>query len=153
VLLGEGLDLVVERRGRRHTFRDMKGYAMLAPANAEERKPGSGRLFLVAAEGNETNPSGSARAVETFRMWTHRDPDRTLKLEVPDSIGYRIGRVIRIGYRSDKFRRRAGTWVDYEHDFAEPFPVLYATTTTGEGARGYVLTGGRFVIGSRGIED
>ena len=75
-------------------------------------------------------------------------------LDVPDAIEWRQGRVLRIGYRSDKWSRR-GAMHDYDHDFTEAGhrpPLIYTNTQSLGRARAALITGGDMAITEGGID-
>ena len=154
-MLGHVLDLQFELEGLRTVVTQWAGWAMLADPDAMERSPGRARLYLVPfrPEGTHTVLAGAA-AEETYQRWHSRNPKRRLVLDVPDAIGCFQGRVLRIGYRSDKWSRR-GRVHDYDHDFREGgalAPLLYTDSRALERARGAVIVGGDMRVTPRGID-
>lgn len=152
--LGRALDVVIERNdGEREKWDEIRGFQLLAPADAMDRSPGAGRLYVVAGKLEDREPvelGDHADAEHTYQQWHRRPADVTGRIEVPDAIGVPLGRAIRIGYKSDKFGRK-GAEVAYEHDFSEPYPRVYVTSR--KAPRAMVLSGGNFTVSGRGIED
>jgi hypothetical protein len=154
VRLGSILDIDLELGGLRKRVDEFKGFHVLAGENGIESGPGRSRLFLVPGKlenlpDEEASPSGA----RTFETWTGRPPDKMGELETPQAIGYYQGRVLRIGYRSDKWDRSRP--VDYDHDFTERGgrpPKLYTDRPSFADSTGAVIAGGDFVITARGIE-
>ncbi len=89
-----------------------------------------------------------------YAQWHQREPKRARKLDFKsDAVGVLLGRVERIGYRSDKFGRR-NKMHDYDHDFRERGgrpPKLWIDAKTVQGAHTAIITGGDFVVRAEGI--
>lgn len=154
VLLGTVLDLQVEHDDMRTTVTHWKGWALLADADAMDRAPGRARLFLAPMIPEGRRERQSADAEETYARWHERNPRKVLQLDVPDEFRNLQGRVLRIGYRSDKWTRR-GNARDYDHDFREGgalAPLIYTNTRTLQGARGACITGGDMRVTEAGID-
>ena len=152
VRLGSVLDLDVQRHQYRYDIDEFKGWNMLATENGADQRAGYARLYLVSGE-LENNPElePSEAGAETFKTWHRRRPDKIGELETPESIGYYQGRVLRIGYKSDKWGRSD---VEYDHSFFESGtpPKLYTDAPKIEDSTAAIITGGNFTISSRGIE-
>jgi hypothetical protein len=158
VQLGTVLDLdVTTEHGTRLFVKEWRGWLMLTGEAGMDAAPGRARLFLVKATRRATlGPDAvSDRAAETFARWNERDAATAFELNgLPDSIAYYQGRVLRIGYRSDKWNAR-GKRVDYDHDCQERGgkpPRLYSSNASIERSRAAVLVGGSMHITERGIE-
>lgn len=146
--LGRALDLVIEDDGRR-TLLPLAGSLLLAPADAFDRAPGAGRIYIVRGKlEDERAPESGEKGAEAFRKWHARAPDLVGYIDTPPPAGERIGRAVRIGYASDKWTK-PGEFVEYEHDFTTPGPLVYSTGE--ERPRALILVGGRFTITKRGI--
>jgi hypothetical protein len=153
-MLGRVLDLQVERDGHRITVTGWAGWALLTDPNAMDRAPGRARLYLAPWKPAGKRALRNAAAEETYAAWHARNPKQRLELDVPDELGAYQGRVIRIGYRSDKWGRR-GSSHDYDHDFREgrhTAPKLYTDTRNIDRARGAVIVGGDMRVTERGID-
>lgn len=154
-MLGHALDLEVEDDEQRWTFPFSPGQmVVLAPADAMDRSPGGGRLFLIrdARHNLEELDGGEYNAAaRTYEGWTdggHR-ANEVADLEVPNHFREKVGRAVRLDYRSDKFGRR-GNFTDYTHEFSEPGPLVYYSDHPVEG---YALVAGVFQVSPRGIVD
>lgn len=148
--LGRALDIVIEDDGRR-TKLALRGSLLLAPVDAFDRRAGAGRLFIVRGKLEDTRaPTAGEKGAEAFKKWHARPADLVGYVDTPPPAGVLIGRAVRIGYASDKWNR-ARSFVDYEHDFTAPGPLVYSTGE--ERPRALVLVGGRFTITNRGIVD
>ena len=148
--LGRALDLVCEDDGARSKL-SLRGCLLLAPPDAFQRAPGSGRIYIVRGKLEDTRePNASEKGAEAFKRWHSRAADLVGYVDTPPPAGVLLGRGVRIGYASDKWNR-AGRSVDYEHDFTAPGPLVYSTGE--ERPRALVLVGGRFTVTNRGIVD
>lgn len=152
---GTVLDLQVEHRRKRELVTRWKGWCMLVGENAMRAAPGRARLYLVKGK---LEPTGKARtkasALETYERWHQRAADKIGELDVPDEITHKQGRVIRIGYRSDKWNRR-GSMVDYDHSFLEDghrAPWLYTDAASLSKSTAAVIVGGDMAITEGGID-
>lgn len=156
--LGTLLDLTVSSGDHRMRIDDWKGWLLLAPPDAFERKAGQGRLYLVkgklGADFDEERALQILRnAGDTYAKWHKREHERVRALNVADGVGILIGRAERIGYRSDKWGRRGKTH-DYDHDFRERGgvpPKVWCDSPHAGKARTAVITGGDFVVRQEGI--
>jgi hypothetical protein len=96
-----------------------------------------------------------ADAGATYEAWHEREPERVTELdELPDVIGVYIGRAQRIGYSSDKWKKR-GKPVDYDHDYTEPgyeAPEVWADRLDLARAHAIVIIGGNQRITPEGID-
>ncbi len=156
--LGTILDLTVTHGAHRLRIDEWKAWQLLAPVDAMHRTHGAGKLYLVAHElGDDFDPTTTERLLqqcgETYGVWHQRDAERVRKLETGNGAGVLLGRVERIGYRSDKFGRRGRTH-DYDHDFRERGgkpPKLWIDAKTIGAAKTAVISGGDFVVRAEGI--
>lgn len=158
VQYGTVLDVLFAVGNQRITVTEWRGWHMLVSEHAMDTAAGRAKLFLVRGtiskrkllRGDEHD-----RAQEQYERWHQRDARALGELKnLPDSIGHRQGRVLRIGYRSDKWGRRGAT-NDYDHDFLEDggkAPWLYTNTARIEAARAAVIVGGSMAITEGGID-
>lgn len=148
--LGYALEVVItEGELIYHAEFDRQEKALLARADAFDRDPGYGRLYIIDAKPVGERAIRESEAADAYRDWHKgRDPDRVTELEGPEAFDQRIGRATRILYSSDKFHDR-GDFVDYEHDFSEPGPLVYYA----DRPEGFALVGGSFTVDPRGIVD
>jgi len=158
VLYGTVLDLTFATGNQRVFVREWRGWQMLVSDRAMESAPGRAKLYLVkgriakrkALQGDEHD-----RAQEQYERWHQRDAAAIGQIvDIPDVIAHRQGRVLRIGYRSDKWSRR-GNHKDYDHDFLEDggtAPLLYTNTKQIERARAAIIVGGTMAITEGGID-
>lgn len=156
VLLGSVLDLDVARYQYRLRVDAFDGWTMLAAENAIDQRPGYAKLYLVKGdmEPTEEPPEDYDYGSETYSAWYQRDPEKIGDLSVANDIGYYQGRVLRIGYRSDKYHK-PGEEVDYDHLFIESggtAPKIYTDRPRMEDSKTAVIVGGDFKISERGIE-
>jgi len=154
VALGTVLDLSIAPSARERIFvTEWRGWWLLTTPDAMDRAPGYARLFLAAGRAERTDEAPNGAAAETFTAWHARDADRVVELEVPSRLPHVQGRLLRLGYRSDKWARR-GQWDDYEHDFSERGgapPLLYTDRADIEDSSAALVVGGDMVITERGI--
>lgn len=155
---GSVLDLTIATRDLRILIDEWQGWQMLVSERAMLAAPGRAKLYLVrgairskvALEGDELD-----QAQEQYERWHLRNAQSVGEIvDIPGVIGYRQGRVMRIGYRSDKWTRR-GRHRDYDHDFTEDGhrpPWLYTNTRAIERARAAVIVGGDMSITEGGID-
>lgn len=152
--LGTVLDCVVRvEGGTLLTIDEWRGWLLLTDENALERQ--RPKLYLVAPrELNEPAPRKNYEpATATYEGWHKRRGLEVRVYDVPPRFPWLLGRAQRIGYRSDKWRRR-GKPVDYEHDFNEGGgvpPLVYLSARGLAQARGAVLVGGSMKVTERGI--
>lgn len=160
VLLGEVLDLDIERGNVRYRVDSFDNWQLLAPTNATEQEPGYAKLYLVEGAIDELEPIEEEtidtieKGSETYAEWHKREPSKIAELETADNIGYCHGRVTRIGYRSDKWNKE-GEKVDYDHLFVEGdgiAPKIYTDKPSIEASKTAVIVGGDFTVSERGIE-
>jgi hypothetical protein len=159
VQLGTVLDLdVTTEHGTRLFIKEWRHWLMLTSSAGMDASPGRARLYLVKVTPRRVALDVNAvseRAAETFGRWHERDAANAFELDgLPDSIAYYQGRVLRIGYRSDKWHER-GAKVDYDHDCQERGarpPRLYTSAASVGRSRAAVLVGGSMHITERGIE-
>lgn len=157
VSLGQVLDLELATGDGRVFVDDWSGWHLLTNPSAFDNAPGRARLFLVPGELEDLDADELAEleGAEAYERWHERDAERLGELEIPDGPArYRQGRLIRMGYRSDKWNRR-GEPVDYTHDFdahgAHP-PWLYTDAAELEASRFAVVVGGSMTVTERGID-
>lgn len=154
VQLGTVLDLHLELNATQRAFvKEWSGWLMCIPEHGFELARGSSKLFLFKPAELEQLEGMGAAAIRAYQRWHKRHPDAVESHEVPDHLGHLQGRVLRIGYRSDKWGARGNT-IDYDHDFTERGalpPKLYTDSAELEQARGAVLVGGDMTITARGI--
>lgn len=155
VQFGTVLDLQVEpNASTRIRVDDWAGWLLCAGENGFELAPGRCKLFLFPAAPRDGAPGTDYRAATTgYERWHKRPAARVDIHDVPAHLGCCQGRVLRIGYRSDKWGRR-GAYHDYDHDFCESDgmpPLLYTDTASLAGASAAVLVGGDMVIREDGI--
>lgn len=157
VHFGTVLDLTLEQGEMRIRIDEWNGWHMLVSPNAFELAPGRARIFLVRGklarkqdlQGDELDSAQTA-----YERWHQRDAKLIGELNVPDAIEWQQGRVLRIGYRSDKWSRR-GARHDYDHDFTERGhkpPLLYTSTRALERAAAAIIVGGDMAITEEGID-
>jgi len=158
VLYGSVLDLTIATRDLRILIDEWHGWQMLVSERAMSSAPGRAKLYLVkGAIRNRAPLMGDEhdRAQEQYERWHLRDAESLGEIiDIPGTIAYRQGRVMRIGYRSDKWTRR-GKHRDYDHDFTEDGhrpPWLYTNTRNIERARAAVIVGGDMAITEGGID-
>jgi hypothetical protein len=151
VQLGEPLDLWVQKGNQVTHYgpRDLKGFIMLVGEGAEQTAAGRTRLFLVLPRKIQADGRSFGAGAATFRAWHQRNPDAMLEYTgLPDSMGTKLGRAVRVDYRSDKW---GGRNIEYTHDFYEGAPPLvYADRA--DRPRGFCLVGGDMKITRHGIE-
>jgi hypothetical protein len=155
VKLGFVLDLTIEPNAeQRIRIDEWCGWLMCCPENGFELQAPRGKLFLWSPQpeqgARERDYSAATRAYE---RWHKRDAKRVNLHDVPDKLTHCQGRVLRIGYRSDKWGKR-GQSHEYDHDFLEHNglpPLLYTDVKRLDKARGAVLVGGSMVIREGGI--
>jgi hypothetical protein len=153
VKLGRPLDLWV-RKGNTVTHymgSDLKGFQMLTTPDAEERRPGRARLFLVKPRAIKANGKIHRPGARTYEMWHKRNPKQGLELTgIAEGAPVLLGRADRLDYASDKWKPR-GNHVGYTHSFLDGKPPLvYADRI--RSPRAFVLVGGDMSITRRGIE-
>ncbi len=155
VQLGTVLDLRVQRDGDTRLFVDeWEGWLLLTDENAmDSERP---KLYLVPGEVSEDDSREAVGpAAETYERWHKRGYEYVDDVDVTDSeIGYYQGRVLVIGYQSDKWGVRGETH-DYDHDFAERDghpPKLYTDRADIEDSTAAILVGGDMRVTPRGID-
>jgi len=153
VCLGTVLDLRVRQNAStRLTIGDWRDWLMLADENAmDSERP---RLYLVPGElSADDSREAIGPAAETYERWHKRGYEFVDDVEISESdIGHLQGRVLVIGYRSDKW---GGESNDYDHDFCEGDgspPLLYTNRASVDNATAAVIVGGDMRITPRGIE-
>lgn len=152
VQLGTVLDVRFEFRGQRITVDEWDGWQLLTDEGAmDSARP---RLWLLPGKLEaDAERDAIGPAPRTYERWHRRGFDFVSDLEVSDSpIGFRQGRVVGIGYRSDKWGRRGETH-DYDHDFTEGDPpLLYTDRADIADATAAVIVGGDMRVTERGID-
>jgi hypothetical protein len=160
VQLGTVLDLDCAPNARSRLFiDDWRNWLMCCDERGFDAAPGRARLWLLKVTPHnvpiDSDDLISDAAGEAFAEWHDREPDSVVEVGgLPDHIGHYQGRVLRIGYRSDKWHPR-GTTVDYDHDCFERGgqpPKLYTSHARIESSRAAVIVGGTMHITHRGIE-
>lgn len=155
VRLGFVLDLTIEPNpDARVRIDDWDGWLMCCGENGFELPPGRAKLYLFApAPDDSAKRRDYSAATRAYELWHKREAERVDVHEVPDRVKCCQGRVLRIGYRSDKWGRR-GKAYDYDHDFCERDglpPLLYTDVADIGKARGAVIVGGDMTITQEGI--
>lgn len=155
VCLGTVLDLRVRQdASTRLTIGDWRDWLMLTDENAmDSERP---RLYLVPGTlSADDSREAVGPAAETYERWHKRGYEFVDDVEISESdIGYLQGRVLVIGYRSDKWEG-SGAFNDYDHDFGEDDatpPLLYTNRADVDNATAAVIVGGDMRITPRGIE-
>lgn len=153
---GTVLDLTIEQGHERVRLDEWHGWHMLVPQNAMDVAPGRARIYLVRGKlEDRTELEGEHdQAQETYARWHQRGADFVGMLDVPDALEWHQGRVLRIGYRSDKWGRR-GTEHDYDHDFTEDGhrpPLIYTSSRQLARSRAALIRGGDMAITEGGID-
>lgn len=158
VRYGSVLDLMFDDGEYRITVTEWRGWHMLVGREAMDAAPGRARIYLVrgrlakkkALKGDEHD-----RAQEQYERWHQRDAQWLGELDkLPSAISCKQGRVLRIGYKSDKWSKRSTTH-DYDHDFTEGghrAPLLYTDKRAIESSRAAVIVGGDMAITEGGID-
>lgn len=154
VKLGTVLDAVIEVGGKRHTVTKWAGMQLLTDANAMERARPC--LYLVRGKLAKTHKlaadADAGPASDTYGLWHQRDHDLVGELDTSPA-PHRLGRMVLIGYRSDKWSRK-GKHSDYSHDFFEDNgtpPLVYGSAKTLDASRTVVVVGGSMKVTDRGI--
>lgn len=155
VKLGFVLDMQLEPNPEvRLRIEEWRDWLMACGENGFELPPGRGKLFLFApVELDDASRRDMSAATRAYERWHRREAGRVDMYDVPDELAHLQGRVLRIGYRSDKWGRR-GSEHDYDHDFCEGDalpPLLYTDKKNLSDSRGAVLVGGDMVITEGGI--
>lgn len=148
--LGTVLDCIIADGDARAFVDEWKGYQLLTGESAMD----AARPALYFVRGRLGGDPGvdAAAAARTYRRWHERDPERVGELET-SPCPFRQGRMLRVGYRSDKWGRR-GKQVAYDHDFLEDggrAPLVYTNTRTLEAATTIIVVGGSMRVTERGI--
>jgi hypothetical protein len=155
---GTVLDVLFATGDMRISVTEWRGWHMLVSERAMTTAPGRVKLYLVKGTIKErTRLTGDEldRAQEQYERWHRRDAKELGQIvSIPEAIAWRQGRVLRIGYRSDKWSPR-GKMNDYDHDFTEGGarpPWLYTSSQAIEKARAAVIVGGTMAITEGGID-
>ena len=151
--LGTVLDCTIAHGSARAFVDEWKGFQLLTGVNAmDSRRP---CLYFVRGRLG-SDPGISERAARaganTYKRWHQRDPARVGELDT-EPCEYQQGRMLRLGYRSDKWGQR-GRAVAYDHDFLEDggsAPLVYTNTRTLEAATTIIVVGGSMRVTERGI--
>lgn len=158
VLYGTVLDLTFASGEYRVLVTEWRGWQMLVGERAMLAAPGRAKVYLVrgaitkraALQGDEHD-----QAQEQYERWHQRDAATLGEIDrLPDTISHCQGRVLRLGYRSDKWSRR-GKHRDYDHDFTEGAhspPLLYTSARSVERSKAAVIVGGDMAITEEGID-
>lgn len=151
VSLGHALLLVTQQGDRVTQWDEVDGWNMLTSVDAMEHE--HARIFLVPGKLRKQNDirKGAAGSA-TYGRWHERDAALLGELKnVPDELGHKVGRALRIDYSSDKWNPR-GERIEYTHDFLEDGgkpPLVY--TDNPKRPRGFVLSGGSMAVTEGGI--
>jgi len=151
VKLGTVLDCTISYAHERLFVTEWRGFHLLTGADAmEQHRP---RLYFVRGRLGADPHVDPDRANATYRRWHDRDPARVGELETADRCTILLGRMTRLGYRSDKWHRRGRT-VDYDHDFIEgrgTAPLVYVDAAHVSKVTTAVVLGGSMRVTERGI--
>lgn len=156
VQLGTLLDLTIAPDNQsRVRVDEWRGWIVVIPENGFSLPAGRGKLYLFkAALTQSVKAPVVRRALErAHERWHARLPDAVKHHDVADWLEHGQGRVLRIGYRSDKWGPKGRTH-DYDHDFLERDgrpPLIYTDARKLEKSRAAVLVGGSMRITERGI--
>lgn len=155
VELGSLLDLHVELdASHRVRVDEWAGWLVTIPEHGFELLPGRAKIFLFAPKPAPVRDAGNLSAAErAYKRWHKRGAEELAVHTVPDHVGHYCGRVLRIGYRSDKWGPRGKT-IDYDHDFTENgarAPKLYTSSSERNGSTAALIVGGDMTITERGI--
>lgn len=152
IQIGTALEFVTEE-GNQHTlWTEVDGWRVLVSPDAfDQSRP---RLFIVPGDLEDMEDDAAdrahARGHVAYARWHDRAPDggRVGELDVPDSIGTRVGRAVRLDYTSDKW---GGELVEYTHSFREDGqpPLVYVSDI--HDPKGFALVGGDMTITEQGI--
>lgn len=149
VKLGTALVLVTQEGDRVTTWDEVAGWNLLTTVDAIDQA--RARLFIVPGKLRASTSSPHGRGARTYDRWHDREPAKVGELRTPDELGVKVGRALRIDYRSDKWGARGRTH-DYTHDFYEDGgrpPLVYVDDR--KRPRGFVLSGGSMTVSERGI--
>jgi len=149
--LGTVLDCTIAYGSKRHFVNEWRGFQLLTGEHAMDAQ----RPALYFVKGRLRGDPGvdAEAAAETYRRWHDRDPAKVGELDCADACPHAQGRMLRLGYRSDKWGKR-NTYVDYDHDFLEDSgtaPLVYTNTRTLGAATTIVVVGGSMRVTERGI--
>lgn len=151
VKLGTVLDCTIAHGDKRLFVTEWRGFQLLTGEDAmNQLRP---RLYLVRGRLGADPGIDPDRANATYRRWHDRDPERVGELETADRVTILLGRMIRLGYRSDKWDRRGRT-VDYDHDFQEGrgvAPLVYVDKPNVRSVGTVIVIGGSMRVTERGI--
>jgi hypothetical protein len=155
VAIGTVLDLHVQiDSATRARIDEWRGWLIVIPEHGFALRAGHAKLFLFSPKVRRPVAGGNLSAAErAYRRWHKRDPLELVQHKVADTVPYEQARVLRIGYRSDKWGP-AGKEHDYDHDFLEHGgrpPKLYTDRSSIEKSSAAVLVGGSMSISERGI--
>lgn len=154
--LGTVLDCMVAEGRHRHHVSEWRGFQLLTDYDAFERSSPHCHLYLVRGRlgALKGRPSRAKleHAADGYDRWHKRDPARIGELDT--GVGrYPQGRLVRIGYRSDKWAKR-GKATNYDHDFLEDdgtAPLVYTSARTLGASTTIVVVGGSMLITAAGI--
>ena len=151
VKLGTVLDCTIAHGNQRLFVSEWRGFQLLTGEDAmNQRRP---RLYFVRGRLGADPDVDPDRANATYRRWHDRDPQRVGELATADRCAILLGRMTRIGYRSDKWHRRGRT-VDYDHDFLEgrgTAPLVYVDARHVAKVTTVIVVGGSMRVTERGI--
>lgn len=151
--LGTVLDCTIADGQQRVFVDEWKGYQLLTNATAFENLPGKAKLYFVRGELADTLRDPHAHpAARARKYWTEREPDGVGELET-SPCSHLQGRLVRLGYRSDKWHRKGKT-EDYDHDFLESgmAPLVYTSAPSLAASRCVVVVGGSMRVTKDGID-
>lgn len=154
VALGTVLDCTIGEGDRRVFVDEWEGFHLLTNEGAFDNAPGRARLYFVkgAMAALPAKPA-DFKGSRDFKYWSERDPDRMGELNTKPC-KYVQGRLLRLGYRSDKWHRKGKT-EDYDHDFLEDggaAPLVYTSAPTLAASVCVVVVGGSMRITEGGID-
>lgn len=155
VFLGWVLDATLEREGKIIKVNDdWYGWFMATVPGAEHMPEGRARIYLLSSDSYfAKNKPVTEKAADTFREWTTNEPQEVFQTEAPDDFGHVQGRMVRLGYKSDKWEKR-GQYHDYEHNFTEDdgvAPIVRTDTADIRESKGAVMQGGTMRVTAQGI--
>lgn len=154
--LGTVLDATLADGRLRHFVNEWKNFQLLSDADAFERSAPHCHLYLVrgriGALKHDPSEAELDQADDGYHRWHKRNAQKVGELRTADA-RYAQGRMVRIGYRSDKWHARGRT-IDYDHDFLEDdgrAPLVYTNAKTLAASTTIVVVGGSMLITEAGI--
>lgn len=155
--LGTVLDATLADGRVRHFVNEWRGFQLLSDEDAFERDAPHCHLYLVrgriGALTHEPNAARVDQADDGYQRWHKRNAQKLGELRTADA-KYLQGRMVRIGYRSDKWQAR-GRGTNYDHDFLEDggrAPLVYSNARTLAASTTVVVVGGSMRITEAGID-